>query len=165
MGNGRRAGDAQAARDSQVGVDGRRTTRQHASVAEPSEQLLNFALFALDHAAESVIASGGPLVPFAITEAGGQRQLARFPGDLEEGQQQARTSVRSAPDAELAAVAWDGYLTVGGERADAVFVEASGRSDPESVLIAQRYRIVGRLKKRTQRVGNAAVVGSGLPLI
>ena len=99
---------------------------------------MDFALFALDHAADSVIASGGPLTPFAITEVDGERVLARFVAELAEAQQHARRSVASSANALKAAVAWDGYLTVGGERTDAVFVEASAAGD------LSRGRTVGR---------------------
>ena len=40
---------------------------------ERADDLMDFALFALDHAADSVIASGGPLAPFAVTEVDGGR--------------------------------------------------------------------------------------------
>ena len=125
---------------------------------------MNFALFALDHAADSVLDSGGPLVPFAVTETRGERAISRFVGDLEEGQHQARQTIRNTGGLDRAAVAWDGYLTVNGERTDAVFVEAFEAGGSESVLLAQRYRSVGRLKKRLERVGNAAIAGNGARL-
>jgi hypothetical protein len=43
---------------------------------------MNFALFALDHATESVVSSGGPLVPFALIEADGERSLQRYVGAI-----------------------------------------------------------------------------------
>lgn len=133
-------------------------------MAGPSDELMDFGLFALDHATDSVLASGGPLVPFAVLEVDGERALHRFPGDLELGQQAARELVTSQEGMERAAVAWDGYLTVNGERTDAVFVEASEVGDPESVVLAQRYRSSGRLKKKLESVGNAALVERRTPL-
>lgn len=133
-------------------------------VAEPSDELMEFALFALDHAAGSVIPAGGPLVPFAMVEADGEKSLTRFVGDMEEGQQQARQAVRSTARVQRAAVAWDGFLTLDDIRMDAVFVEAFEAGATESVVLAQRYRSVGRLRKRMERVGNPAVVGRSSPL-
>jgi len=133
-------------------------------VADPSESLMSLAFFALDHATESVVASGGPLVPFAVVEAYGQRSLTRFAGDLEEGQRRARAEVRAADGVSRAAVVWDGYLTTDAGRADAVFVEASEDGDPESVVLAQRYVSSGRLAKKIEAVGNAALVKRGPPL-
>ena len=76
----------------------------------------------------------------------------------------AREVVRTAVSVDRAAVAWDGYLTADGQRSDAVFVEASEVGDPESLLLAQRYAVSGRLKKRVERVGNAAIAGRAAPL-
>jgi hypothetical protein len=133
-------------------------------VADPSEALMNLAFFTLDHATESVVASGGPLVPFAVLEIHGQRSLTRFAGDLEDGQRRARDEVRASDGASRAAVAWDGYLTTDAGRTDAVFVEASEEGDPESVVLAQRYVVSGRLRKKSEAVGNAALVKRGPPL-
>lgn len=131
---------------------------------EPSDELMTFALFALDHAADSVLDSGGPLIPFALLEVNGERSLARFVGDLEDGQRQARDAVRSTSSDSMGAVCWDGFVTLDGERTDAVFVEASAAGDEASVILAQRYGQTGRLRKRLERVGNAAIVGDGTPL-
>lgn len=131
---------------------------------DPSDQLMEFALFALDHATASVVPEGGPLVPFSMTEGEEGRKLARFPGELEAGQHHAREAVRAAADARLAAVAWDGYLTVDGQRSDAVFVEAAERGDDESVILAQRYAVSGRFRKKAEALGNAGLVGRGVSL-
>jgi hypothetical protein len=123
----------------------------------PADDLVEFAFLALDHATDSVLGSGGPLVPFALIEAGGQRDLSRFPGDLEAGIQKARQTIRAAGNPHMAAVAWDGYLTVEGTRTDAVYVEAFKAGDTESLILAQRYG-------GSDRIGNAAMVGRGEPL-
>jgi hypothetical protein len=97
-------------------------------------------------------------------EVNGERSLARFVGDLEDGQRQARDAVNSTPNASMGAVAWDGYVTIDGERTDAVLVEASAAGAEASIILAQRYAQAGRLRKRFERVGNAARVGAGSPL-
>ena len=125
---------------------------------------MNFALFALDHATESVVSSGGPLVPFALIEADGERSLQRYVGDLEDAEQQARDAVRTASGVTRAAVAWDGYLTADGERTDAVLAEASEAGDPESVLLAQQYVVTARIRKKIEVRGNAALAARGNPL-
>lgn len=125
---------------------------------------MDLVFAALDHGVESV-AEGGPLIPFAITETSEGRALARFVTEtLEEGQVRAREHVGAAIDAERAAIAYDGYLTVEGARSDAIFVEAQERGEGEAVVFAQRYRPGGRFKKFAT-VGNAAFVGSGDPLL
>jgi hypothetical protein len=57
-------------------------------------------------------------------------------------------------------VVYDGYLTVAGERSDAIFVEAQERGSTASVIFAQRYRPGGRFKK-FNTIGNAAFVSEG----
>jgi hypothetical protein len=130
-----------------------------------TDDLSVFALFALQHAAGSVVPEGGPLIPFAMTRtAEGAVNLQRFVGDLEQGQEQARAAVRaSGASSAQAAVAWDGYLTSEGTRVDAVFVEAS-RGGEASVVMAQPYHRVGLLRKRWQTLGEPVMVARGEPL-
>jgi hypothetical protein len=127
-----------------------------------TEDVTAFALFALDHAAGSVVPQGGPLIPFSMTRDGdGKVNLARFVAEVEEAQAQARAHVRAASGITQALVAWDGYLTLEGRRMDAVFVEASGEGDEESVIFAQRYRRTG-LRRRWQIFENpVALPGTG----
>jgi hypothetical protein len=136
---------------------------------ESSNQLFDFALVALDHAADSVIASGGPLTPFSLiesrihVESGKKGELTRFPTEsLEEGIEHARDKVRRAEGVLLAAVAWDGYVTLEGERTDAVLVEASQARDQVSLILAQRY--VESEGGRLVRLGNPVKVAEGRPL-
>lgn len=120
---------------------------------------MDWAFVALDHATESVVDAGGPLVPFAMTTGGdGGRRLQRFTGDLEQGLSSAREAVAGAAGAVLGAVAWDGYLTAEDRRMDAVFVEASERGEPESVVLAQRYVPAGTTGSATATYGNPRLV-------
>ena len=120
---------------------------------------MELVFVALDHGIDSVT-EGGPLIPFALTETGDGRDLTRFATEtLEEGQARARDHVRAA-GADRAAIAYDGYLTVEGDRNDAIFVQAQERGESDSVLFAQRYRPGGRFKKFTT-IGNAAFVERG----
>ena len=122
---------------------------------------MELVFVALDHGIESV-ADGGPLIPFAVIADG--RELVRFAAEtLEDGHAQARQHVRSG-DALRVAIAHDGYLTVEGERSDAVLVEAEERGQGTSLVFAQRYRPGGRFKKFAT-VGNAAFVASGDSLL
>ena len=124
-----------------------------------SDELLDLVFAALDHGIGSV-EDGGPLIPFVLAETAGGRELTRFAAEtLEEGVAQARQHA-GASAADRVAVAYDGYLTVEGERSDAIFVEAQERTAPSSVVFAQRYRPGGRLRKFAT-VGNAAFAGEG----
>lgn len=133
-------------------------------MGEPSEDLMDLVFTALDHAVDS-IEGGGPLIPFLLVESDdGERRIHRFPGDLEEGQHQARETARSVSGHARAAVAWDGYLTLDDVRTDALFVEASEAGDAESVLIGQRYEMAGRIRKKIQPLGNPGFLPPGEPL-
>jgi hypothetical protein len=125
-----------------------------------SDELLDLVFAALDHGIDSV-SEGGPLIPFALAETPEGRTLTRFAtGHLEEGVAQAREHTREIPEATLIAIAYDGYLTIEGERSDAIFVEGQERGASSSVVFAQRYRPGGRLRKFST-IGNAAFAGEG----
>ena len=124
---------------------------------------MELVFLALDHGIDSVT-EGGPLIPFALTETSDGRELTRFaPGTLEAGHALAREHVRAA-GLDRAAIAYDGYLTVEGDRNDAIFVESQERGQSDSVVFAQRYRPGGRFKKFTT-IGNAAFVDRGESLL
>jgi hypothetical protein len=130
-------------------------------------ELMDFAVFALEHATNSVVDSGGPVIPFSMIEEledeGRNKRLTRFVCDtLEEGVERARVQVRDSGGLRRAAVAWDGYLTKDGQRTDAVFVEASEAGSYESVILAQRY--IGNEPSLVHRVGDVALAGRGKPL-
>jgi hypothetical protein len=131
-----------------------------APVDEYSEELVSLAFTALDHAIDSVVASGADLVPFVIRETDNHRSLDRYvTGDrLEESVSTARQSVRDEPSPDRAALAWDGYLTTSDGRQEAVFVESYEQGDPGGFIMAQRYQRTGFLKKKREPVGNPALV-------
>ena len=125
-----------------------------------SDELMELVFLAIDHATDSV-RQGGPLIPFTVTVSNGERQLRRFGAErLEDGLAQARRSV-DQEKASLAAyaIAHDGYVTVQGERSDAVFVEAGEAGEEHAAVFGQRYRPKRRLKK-FEAVGNVAHVGN-----
>ena len=133
------------------------------SETQASDALMEVVFAALDHGIDSV-RGGGPLIPFVLEEGEAGRSLSRFAAErLEEGVEQARAHA-SASSQDRVAVAWDGYLTVDGERSDAVFVEAQERATPSSLVFAQRYRPGGRVR-RLDIVGNAAFAGPGEGLL
>jgi len=114
---------------------------------------LNDLMFkALDHAVDSV-RSGGDLVPFVMTEA----DLHRFvTTTLQESKARAEDYLRSLSE-PLAVLAYDGYLTLEGNKYEAVFVKAFDRTQDTGILLAQRYKPKKFLSKFTP-IGNPAVV-------
>jgi hypothetical protein len=107
---------------------------------------------AVADAIETLTASGSPMSPFSLR----LDTSARRPQDarldftrcqaeyLEDGLEQARAGVAAAPPGvTMYAVAWDGYATVGGQRSDAILVEAGTADSPQAVVLARRYLIEG----------------------
>lgn len=132
---------------------------------QADEALTDLAFLALDHGIESIKDGSGPLIPFTITEPPpGGRNLQRHVSDtLEEAQTGAREALRRDTDAVRAALAYDGYITVDGERSDAIIVEAYERGQEHGVIYAQRYQ-PARLLRKFSTIGNTAFLGDAEPL-
>jgi hypothetical protein len=126
----------------------------------PSRKLSTLLFFALDHGVDSV-RSGGPLIPFLLTESQGERKLERFVANrLEDALDNAVRRANDLPiGAERWAIAYDGYLTVGGTRHDAIYVEGVERGAGRSFVLAQRYVPKTRFRS-LKAVGNPALLPS-----
>lgn len=130
----------------------------------PSEEFASFFFLAIDHGFGTIESGGGPLTPFAMTlSLSGEKSLHRFaPDRLEQGLEMARSHVAANRESiSKYAIAWDGYVTLGGERTDAILVEAGERGDKRALLFCQRYRHIKRgLLRRTgaERIGNPALI-------
>ncbi|NLE72448.1 MAG: hypothetical protein GX609_10245 [Actinomycetales bacterium] len=128
--------------------------------ADLSPEVRTLAEIALSHALEIVVASGSPMLPFTVLEDDGGRVLARFEGEPLAAVERARAHARASA-ARRAAVAWDGWLTVGGVRQDAVVVHTSDRGRP-GVVVAHRYK---ETLEGTVAVGRPVLVGPGDPVL
>jgi hypothetical protein len=128
-------------------------------VAVLDQELAELAFLALDHGLDSVRASGGPLIPFVITESEDSgRRLTRFlAGTLEESQAEARRQLQALHPSR-AVLAWDGYVTIDGVRTDGIFVSAYTAGTDKSLILVQRY------SAGAVAVGNPARVGDEAPL-
>lgn len=124
-----------------------------------SGPVADLAFVALDHAAES-IRSGGPLIPFVVTESGGERSIERCVADtLEASLDQARQTAHSRlPACDRLAIAFDGFITFEGARTDAVYVHAFERGQSQGPQLALRYKRAGLLRKN-KPVGNPIMLG------
>jgi hypothetical protein len=124
-----------------------------------SDALIEFVITCLDQGT-SMIEDGSTLIPYVVSETPVGLELTRFVSDtLEQGREQAKAHAATS-DADRVGVVYDGYLTVEGERSDAIFVEAQERGATPSVIFAQRYRPGGRFKK-FNTIGNVAFVDEG----
>jgi hypothetical protein len=124
---------------------------------DPSEAMKELLVLAVDHGVDSVRDSGGPLIPFVLTELRGERALARFASDtLEDGLAHAVAHVKAMKleAGDCAVVVYDGYLTTAEGRFDAIYaegIESNGRVN----VLAQRYKSKALLR-RFQTVGDVA---------
>ncbi len=128
---------------------------------ETSIEFNDLMFAALDHGTDSIKEAAGPLIPFVmIITGGGERKLRRFVTDqLEEGVEAARNFVEEEKsDIEIYAIAWDGYLTLEGQKWDAILVEVGERIKEHGILLVQRYEQKGMFKKKTHLVGDPALV-------
>jgi hypothetical protein len=103
--------------------------------------LLPLVFAAVDHAIDSLADAGGPLTPFVLVAEGDSVTLHRFVAEtLEGGRDRALAFMAQANGATtMVAMAYDGYLTCDGERADAVFDAVQRTGTTTSDLSAQRY--------------------------
>ena len=110
--------------------------------SQPSPELLELILFALDHGVESV-RGGGALVPFLLTTGSGRPTLARFVADSPDRSREmvAEAAGKLPADVNLYAFAVDGYLRgETGQPQDAIIVEAGQRGATTAFLFAQTYQ-------------------------
>lgn len=131
---------------------------------EYSQELIDLAFAALDHGIGSVRESSGPLIPFVMTESGGDRRVDRFASELlEEALAQAIAhvqAVRSEPGTRHV-LAYDGYVKLPtGERSDAIYAEGVEADSAVVIGLAQRYR-PKRPLRRFEAVGNPMLLPPG----
>ena len=131
------------------------------NVDQADKKLLDLMFFGLDHGIESVKASGkGPLVPFTMTETNGERKLNRLVTErLEDGLNEGIKALTSDVTSDYGIIVYDGYLTVEGQKYDAVIVKGFDRKDHIGYLIGQRYQLK-KLLTPFKTVGNPAFIGN-----
>lgn len=89
-----------------------------------------------------VVRDGGPLSPFAFAQEDGQEPHAlAYMGEApDEALTHARKNLTELAGLARASLCWDAYLTVEGERTDAMMVEAYEAGDAHGHLWGYRYR-------------------------
>jgi hypothetical protein len=134
-------------------------------------QMSAIALKALQHGLESIEDIQGPLVPFTLVLdtnpdlKNRTMTLTRYAEELlEDSLHTAQNSILPSKEKSMYAIAWDGFVTLEGQKWDAILVEAGNADEPEGVLMAQRYeaKMVGLFSKRRRNVavGDPIHVGS-----
>lgn len=109
-------------------------------MSDSAAETRSLLLFAMDHAIELVRAANGPLVPFVAADIDGQEELHRFVGEtLEESLAHATRYVMTECRGIRSVLVYDGYLTAGETRSDAIYAESVDEQGNVTV-VAQRYR-------------------------
>jgi len=117
------------------------------------EPLYDLVQKAIDLAIECVD-TGEILVPFIITE-GSRGEVATIMADsIDESIALARDRIKGYTDSTSAfAFAYDGFITIDGERTDSIYVEASYGNFDHTFIFAQRYN-PRQATNPVQRLGN-----------
>jgi hypothetical protein len=125
-----------------------------AKIQKPSE-LLRKLLQETIEAGMRTVGNGNDLIPFLVTDgekAGAITVLGCE--DFDKSTQAAKKIIARLQDSLVAyAYAYDGYLTLEGERHDAIFVEAVERAQDHVFVFAQRYRPKGFFRP-AKAIGN-----------
>lgn len=129
----------------------------------PDQRKLHDLMFkALDHAVFSIADNGETLIPFSLVEDASDRcTLARYAADrIEVGVEAGKKKIEEMKAHIVRyAFAYDGFLTVEGERWEGVFVEAGDKVGEAGILLCQRYtRKKGWFRKGIEPFGNPALV-------
>jgi hypothetical protein len=129
---------------------------------DADEPLLELVLLGLDHGIDSIRDSGGPLVPFVITEGEAGRDVHRFVDERSDvALKKAYEFVRRRlPDCIRAAVVHDGFTTIDGVRNDAVLALGCMNGNAETFLFAQRYSPTALLRG-FRTIGHPTYLGKG----
>lgn len=130
------------------------------------QEYFDFAYIGLDHGINSIADSGGPLIPFVLTQTGSERKLQRFVTEkYEDGPLEAERYLKDLtikPDKAL--VAFDGFITIDGQRSDAIIVKCYDKFEDEGLILAQRYTSK-KDNNGIEPTGNATLMGKDLNLL
>jgi hypothetical protein len=128
------------------------------SPIDASDDLMDLAFTALDHGIASV-EGGGPLIPFAMLIQRDQKILRRFVAEeISQGIEEAKRFVGSETGVTSYAIAYDTFLTIEGNKFDAIMVEAAEQGQDLGHLFAQRY-LPTTPDQPFQVIGNATYLG------
>ncbi|ADV48019.1 hypothetical protein Celal_0680 [Cellulophaga algicola DSM 14237] len=131
-----------------------------AALNEQDPKFMDFMFHGLDHGVASIAESGGPLVPFLMTQTGDKKELKRFvTAKYEDGISAAKkTLIALNVKPDFALIAFDGFITWEEKKYDAIYVSAFDKTQDEGFEFCQRY-----LPKKEgigiEPTGNSAFIG------
>ncbi len=127
------------------------------------DQLVDLVIFGLELGFDR-LRENGRLAPCLITESLDDRAFLSF--DTVDTDRAAcvdrarQTAAQTGDEIETSVIVFDGVLTLGRSRVDAIFAEARERDHGHGIVLAQRYRRRSLLR-RTRRKGPIVYCGRG----
>lgn len=107
------------------------------------ESLSSYLDVALNDGVASLKNGDDPIIPFAMTWNDAEKQSIQrcLADDYEKGVQMARDHVsRKCNGMAVYCIVWSGYVTIEGQRTDALLIEAARRGGAKAVLMAMCYK-------------------------
>jgi hypothetical protein len=138
-------------------------TKRMVDELDTSPVLGSLIFLAIDHAMYSV-EDGEVLIPFLIMESGAKRRITRYTADeagrgVEEVNAAKLDALHLPNDAEAYVIAYDGFVTIAGQRTDCIYVEGGDRGAEGGHKFAQRYE-PGSRNKKARKIGDPVYLGS-----
>jgi hypothetical protein len=111
------------------------------NINQADKKLVDLMLFALDHGVANIRIKGkGPLVPFVVTEANGEKEVTRFfTAHIEDGLSEAIRYVKNEQKSHYAVLVYDDFLPLDGRNFNAVIARGYDRADTVGYALCQRY--------------------------
>jgi hypothetical protein len=137
-----------------------------ADINKQDPKFMDFLFGGLDHGINSISDSGGPLIPFVMTQTGEKKELQRFVSEkYEEGILMAEKHIKSqSPKPDYALIAYDGYITWENKKYDAILVRAFDMGQDEGFIFSQRY-VPKTTGEGIEPIGNSAFPGPEFNLL
>lgn len=131
-----------------------------AEINDQNPKFMDFMFSGLDHGIDSISESGGPLIPFIMTQTGEKKELKRFVSEkYEEGVSTAeKTLEKMTVKPDFGLVAFDGFITWEEKKYDTIIVRAFDKTQDEGFEFCQRY-IPKENGNGIEPIGNSAFIG------
>jgi hypothetical protein len=112
------------------------------NINQADKKLVDLMLFALDHGVANIRIKGkGPLVPFVVTEANGEKEVTRFfTAHIEDGLSEAIRYVKGEQKSHYVVLVYDDFLPLDGQNFNAVIARGYDRTDTVGYTLGQRFR-------------------------
>ncbi|WP_225000419.1 hypothetical protein [Cesiribacter sp. SM1] len=130
-----------------------------AHLKDARKELMDQLLFVLDHSMTLKKDGVDPMIPFSSIVKGENKVLKTFVADTLDYAQKMFEKTINDEDPDIAVMASDTYLTIGGEKSDAVLIKAYDKQDNNIYIVGQRFKP----KSSTmdfEIIGNPAFLGT-----